>query len=86
MLAPALERPANQLRFSFGEEHDQAVSGDTVTRALLGAIDGRRNLRSILDVAERLPERPSARNVARRWVEAAGPLRAVAALAMHLPL
>ena len=85
MLAPALERPGNQLRFSFGEERDQAVSGDTVTRALLGAIDGRRNLRGILDVAERLPERPSARNVARRWAEAAGPLRAVAALAMHLP-
>jgi len=37
----------------------------------------------IFEIAMRLPDRPSARQVQRRWLEAADPLRAVAALAMH---
>ena len=37
-------------------------------------------------VYARLPDRPSPRQVQRRWLEAADALRAAAALAMHLPL
>ncbi|MFA7249304.1 MAG: class I SAM-dependent methyltransferase [Dehalococcoidia bacterium] len=86
VLAPALQRPGNQLRFTFGEERDVPLGGDAITRRLLGAIDGQRDVASILEAASRLPERPSARQVLRRWVESADALRAVGALSMHLPL
>ncbi|MGE3858298.1 MAG: hypothetical protein AB7G21_15200 [Dehalococcoidia bacterium] len=85
VLAGGLRQPGNQLRFSFGEERALAVSGDPVTRALLGAIDGTRDVATILEVAATLPERPSARSVQKRWLEVADGLRSVAALAMHLP-
>jgi SAM-dependent methyltransferase len=82
-LAAGLKRPGNQLRFTFGEERDCPVGGDAITRSLLGAIDGVRDVAGIFEIAMRLPDRPSARQVQRRWLEAADPLRAVAALAMH---
>lgn len=85
LLAPALQRPGNQLRFTFGEERDVTLRGDGLTRALLGAIDGRRDVAGIFEVAARLPERPTATQIRRRWAEVVDPLRAVAALAMHLP-
>ena len=85
LLTPALGRPGNELRFSFGEERDLVLRGDAVTRGLLAAIDGHRDVRIILEMASHLPDRPSARQVLHRWVEIAGSLRAVAALAMHLP-
>lgn len=84
-LAVGLQRPGNQLRFSFGEERSLTLGGDAITRALLGAVDGTRDVAAILDAAMRLPDRPSARQVQKRWVEAADGLRSVAALAMHLP-
>ena len=84
-LAVGLQRPGNQLRFTFGEERDLALGGDAVTRALLGAVDGTREVASSLEAATRLPDRPSARLVQKRWLEAADGLRSVAALAMHLP-
>lgn len=84
-LAVGLKRPGNQLRFSFGEERDCPVGGDAVTRSLLGAIDGARDVAGIFEIAMRLPDRPSARQVQRRWLEAVDPLRAVAAVAMHHP-
>lgn len=62
------------------------LRGDAITRGLLVAINGRRDVRVILEMASHLPDRPSARQVLRRWVEIADSLRAVAALAMHLPV
>ena len=84
-LAVGLTRPGNQLRFTFGEERACPVPGDPVTRSLLGAIDGTRDVASIFEIAMRLPDRPGAGQVRKRWLEAVDPLRAVAALAMHLP-
>ena len=84
-LAGALKTPGNQLKFTFGEEREVPVGGDAITRSLLGGIDGRRDVATIFERALALPDRPSARQVQRRWLEAADPLRAAAALAMHLP-
>ncbi|MDA0302477.1 MAG: class I SAM-dependent methyltransferase [Chloroflexi bacterium] len=84
-LAAGLKRPGNQLRFTFGEERDCPVAGDAITRSLLGAIDGVRDVAGIFEITMRQPDRPSARQVQRRWLEAVDPLRAVAALAMHRP-
>jgi len=84
-LAVGLRQPGNQLRLTFGEERALALGGDAVTRTLLGAVDGTRDVAGIMDAATRLPDRPSARQVQKRWLEAADGLRAVAALAMHLP-
>ncbi|MSQ31551.1 MAG: class I SAM-dependent methyltransferase [Dehalococcoidia bacterium] len=85
MLAPALERPGNELRFSFGEERDVTLGGDPLTRRLLGAIDGRRAVAAILEVGAAAAGRPTPGAVSRRWAEAAGALRAAGALALHLP-
>ena len=84
-LAGALHTPGNQLRFTFGEEREVPVGGDAITRSLLGGIDGRRDVGSLVQQALALPDRPSERQVRTRWLAAAGPLRAAAALAMHLP-
>ncbi len=86
MVAPALERPGNQLRFTFGEERDLALGGDAITRSLLRDIDGQRTVGDLFERASHLSDRPSARQVQRRWAEIADPLRAVGALALHLPL
>ena len=83
MLAPVLDRPGNQLRFSFGEERDVTLGGDAITRALLRGIDGTRTVGDLLATAARLPERPSARQALRRWTEIADALRALGALALH---
>ena len=83
MLEPALKRPGNQLRFTFGEERHVVLGGDAITRCLLGGIDGTRTVAELYELAAQLPDRPSARQVQRRWIEIAEPLRAVAALAMH---
>lgn len=85
LLAPALERPGNQLRFSFGEERDLALGGDAITRRLLGAIDGRRTIAAILATGAEAPGRPSLAQVRRRWLELCAPLRAAGALALHGP-
>ena len=84
-LAPALQRPGNQLRFSFGEERDVVLGGDPLTRGLLAAIDGRRQVAAILEAGAASPGRPTPGAVARRWTEAADALRAVGALALHRP-
>ncbi len=85
-LARALTQPGNQLRFTFGEEREVPVGGDAITRSLLGSVDGTRDVATMFEIAARLPDRPSRRQVQRRWVEAADALRAAAALAMHLPM
>ena len=84
-LANALKQPGNQLRLTFGDEREVPVGGDAITRSLLGSVDGTRDVSSMFAIAMRLPDRPSARQVQRRWVETADALRAAAALAMHLP-
>ncbi len=82
-LAPALQRPGDQLRFSFGDERDVALGGDPLTRALLAGIDGRRPVAAILDAAADVKGRPSAAAVQRRWAEMAAALRDVGALAFQ---
>ena len=84
MLAPALERPGNQLRFSFGEERDVLLGGDALTRRLLGAVDGERSVAAILETGLGVPGRPSPSAVVRKWTEVATALRDVGALALHL--
>ena len=85
-LAKALTLPGNQLRFTFGEEREVPVGGDAITRSLLGSIDGTRDVAAMRAITMQLPDRPSERQVLRRWVEAADALRGAGALAMHLPI
>lgn len=83
LLASALPRPGNQLRFTFGEERDLVLGGDAITRRLLGAVDGRRTVEAVLAAGAAAPAPPSPTQVRRRWIELCEPLRAVGALALH---
>ena len=83
VLGPGLAQAGNQLRFTFGEERDVTLGGDAITSSLLRGVDGTRTVADILDEASRLSDRPSPRQVLRRWVEIADGLRAVGALALH---
>lgn len=84
-LGHALAQAGTQLRFGMGEEREILVSGDPLNRRLLGAVDGQRTVRAILDDACVAFPGQTAEQVRRRWVELCDAMREIAALVLFQP-
>ncbi len=84
-LGQALARPGTQLKFGMGEDRQIVVNGDPLNRRLLGAIDGHRDVGTILEEAWRAFPAQTPEQIRRRWVELCEGMREIAALVLFRP-
>lgn len=85
-LGQALAQAGTQLKFGMGEEREVTLSGDALNRRLLGAVDGHRSVRMILDEAWNAFPAQTSEQVRRRWVELCEAMREIAALVLYSPV
>ncbi len=85
-LRQALAHPGTQLKFGMGEEREVTLNGDALNRRLLGAVDGHRSVRMILDEVWNAFPAQTSEQVRRRWVELCEAMREIAALVLYSPV